>query len=55
MENFIEKLMASANGDEKKAGKLFERFIQQFLKTHNYWGKIFEEVWLWDDYPNREE
>ncbi len=55
MENFIEKLMKSADGNESKAGELFEEFVKQFLKTHNYWGKVFEEVWLWAEYPNRKD
>ena len=53
IEEIIKKLLEYAGGDVKKAGRLFERFVKQFLKKHNYWGNLFKEVWLWEEYPNR--
>jgi len=53
VQKIIEKLLEAAGRDTRKAGRLFERFVKQFLKKHNYWGKVFKEVWLWEEYPDR--
>ena len=34
-------------------GKQFERFVKWFLKTDPEWHSQVEEVWLWDEYPER--
>jgi len=39
----INRLLEYANGDTRKAGRLFERFVKQFLKKHNYWGNLFKD------------
>ena len=51
--NLISKLLEASGGNERNAGKLFERFVKTFLKTHNYWGKKFRHIWSWSEYPDR--
>ena len=38
---------------EPDKGKTFEIFVKWFLKNDPYWKTQVEEVWLWDDYPER--
>lgn len=47
------KLLEYARGDKSTAGRLFERFIKRFLRTHTFWGNVFKEVWHWNEYPER--
>ena len=34
-------------------GKQFEKFVKWFLKTDPEWQSQVEEIWLWDEYPER--
>ena len=38
---------------EKEKGARFERLMQAFLKTYPLYASIFEEVWLWNEFPYR--
>ena len=38
---------------EQVAGKKFEVFCKWFLQNDPEWSKIVDQVWLWDDYPNK--
>ncbi|MDP3952989.1 type ISP restriction/modification enzyme [Microbacterium sp.] len=39
--------------DEYDKGAYFERLIQAFLKTEPQYAALFDEVWLWSEYPAR--
>ena len=34
-------------------GKQFEKFVKWFLKTDPNWASTVDEVWLWNEYPQR--
>ena len=36
-----------------KSGKRFEKFVKWFLKNEPMWKLIVDEIWLWDEYPDR--
>ena len=38
---------------EQGAGKKFEVFCKWFLQNDPQWSAIVEEVWLWDEYPDK--
>jgi predicted helicase len=38
---------------EQGAGKKFEVFCKWFLENDPEWSKTVENVWLWDEYPNK--
>jgi superfamily II DNA or RNA helicase len=38
---------------ENTKGKQFEHFVKWFLLNDPYWKTQTDEVWLWDDYPDR--
>lgn len=39
--------------DEYDKGAHFERLMQAFLKTEPKYAALFDEVWLWSEYPER--
>jgi predicted helicase len=39
--------------DEYDKGAHFERLIQAFLRTEPQYSTLFDEVWLWSEYPAR--
>ncbi|MDA9700188.1 hypothetical protein N9U74_03385 [Synechococcus sp. AH-736-M02] len=40
--------------DSSKRGEYFEKvFVPWFLKTDPEWSSQVQQVWLWDDYPQR--
>ena len=39
--------------DDGNDGKVFEVFCKWFLKNDPYWKTQVEEVWLWDEWPER--
>ena len=39
--------------DPDKKGIQFEHFVKWFLKNDPQWKTQVEEVWLWDEYPER--
>jgi len=38
---------------EPDKGKAFEHFVKWFLKNDPEWSTQVDEIWLWDDYPDR--
>ena len=38
---------------EQEAGKKFEVFCKWFLENDPEWSKLVDEVWLWDEYPEK--
>ena len=49
----LEHLRSVADGNGHTKGKLFERLIRSFLKTDRLYTDRFTDVWLWNDYPDR--
>jgi predicted helicase len=49
---FLE-LYQSLDDDPLKRGKQFERFAKWFLKNDPQWSTQVDQVWLWDEYPER--
>ncbi len=47
-EEFYESLNA-----EPDKGKAFEIFVKWFLKNDPEWSTQVDEVWLWEEYPDR--
>jgi len=43
----------SLDADSAKRGKQFEHFVKWFLKTDPEWSTQVDQVWLWDEYPQR--
>jgi len=43
----------SFDSDSGKRGKQFEGFVRWFLKNDPYWSTQVDQVWLWDEYPDR--
>lgn len=52
MATFLE-LYQSLDDDPLKRGKQFERFTKWFLKNDPKWSTQVDQVWLWEEYPNR--
>ena len=40
---------------EQEKGARFEQLMQAFLKTYPLYASIFEEVWLWNEFPYRKK
>jgi predicted helicase len=43
----------SLHTDPSKRGRQFERFVKWFLKNDPEWSTQVDQVWLWDEYPER--
>jgi len=43
----------SLDSDPAKRGKQFEHFVKWFLKADPEWSTQVEQVWLWDEWPQR--
>jgi len=41
------------DADPAKPGKQFEHFVKWFLKADPYWETEVDQVWLWDEWPQR--
>lgn len=54
VENLLEKLREVSKDNPSKRGELFERFIKRYLQLDSYYGDIFEDIWLWNEWPNRD-
>nr|WP_307859758.1 hypothetical protein [Curtobacterium flaccumfaciens] len=39
--------------DKRTKGRLFERLTRAYLTTDPKWTARFDEVWLWQDWPDR--
>lgn len=44
---------SSLDSDPFKRGKQFERFVKWFLKNDLVWATQVDDVWLWDEWPER--
>lgn len=44
---------SSLDPDPLKRGKQFEHFVKWFLKTDPEWSTQVDQVWLWDEWPER--
>lgn len=52
MATFAE-LVSSFDNDAGKRGKQFEHFVKWFLQNDPEWGTQVDQVWLWEEYPDR--
>ena len=52
MATFLE-LYQSLDDDPSKRGKQFERFAKWFLKNDPEWSTQVDQVWLWEEIPER--
>ncbi len=43
----------SLDSDPAKRGKQFEHFVKWFLKADPEWATQVDQVWLWDEWPQR--
>ncbi len=43
----------SLDADPLKRGRQFERFVKWFLQTDPEWSTQVDQVWQWDEYPER--
>ena len=46
-------LYNSLDSSPVKRGKQFERVVKWFLKNDPEWATQVDEVWLWDEWPER--
>jgi superfamily II DNA or RNA helicase len=44
---------AALDADQRVRGKQFEHFVKWFLQTDPEWKSQIDQLWLWDDYPQR--
>jgi predicted helicase len=49
----FDEFYRSLDTDPNVRGQQFERFVAWFLKTSPDWASKVDEVWLWDEYPER--
>lgn len=51
----FDQFLASLERDygEQGKGKPFEDFCKWFLENDPEWAKTIDQVWLWEDYPNK--
>lgn len=47
-QTFIRSIQADGND-----GKAFERFVKWFLKNDPEWTTQVDQIWLWDDWPDK--
>jgi len=45
--------LSSFDADACRRGKQFESFVKWFLKNDPEWTTQVDEIWLWDEYPQR--
>ena len=53
MANKFLDLYNSLDADPTKRGRQFEHFVKWFLKTDPEWSTQIDQVWLWDEWPQR--
>ena len=51
--DILDELRASATSERDKGDK-FERLIQAYLKTDTVYANKYSDVWLWNEYPRRD-
>ena len=49
----FKNFLSTFSRDSGEKGKQFERFVKWFLVNDPTWKTQIEQVWHWDDYPNR--
>ncbi|WP_242682162.1 DEAD/DEAH box helicase [Herbiconiux sp. SYSU D00978] len=49
----ILRQLRSAAYDERDKGDRFERLMQSYLSTEPQYAQLYDEVWMWIDYPER--
>ena len=49
----FDEFYQSLDSDEQVRGKQFEYFVKWFLTTDPEWSSQIDEIWLWNDYPER--
>jgi len=47
------EFLESLHSDSLKRGKQFEIFVKWFLTTGPEWKTQVDEIWLWDEYPDK--
>jgi superfamily II DNA or RNA helicase len=47
------EFLSSFDLDAGKRGKQFEHFVKWFLKNDPEWATQVDQVWLWDEYPEK--
>ena len=47
------EFVANLDADAGKRGKQFEHFVKWFLTNDPEWSTQVDQVWLWDEYPER--
>lgn len=45
--------LRSVSYDERDKGDRFERLMQAYLTTEPQYAQLYDEVWMWSDYPQR--
>ena len=53
MPNQFSDFYNSLDADLAKRGKQFEHFVKWFLKADPEWSTQVDQVWLWDEWPER--
>ena len=49
----FDEFYASLDTDPRVRGQQFEYFVKWFLTTDPEWASQIDELWLWNDYPER--
>ena len=49
----FDQFYAALDPDPGVRGKQFEKFVKWFLKNSPEWQTKVDEIWLWDEYPDR--
>ena len=47
------QFLGSLDADAGKRGKQFEHFVKWFLKNDPQWSTQVDEIWLWEEWPQR--
>ena len=53
MTNNFSNFYSSLDADPAKRGKQFERFVKWFLKVDPEWSTQVDQIWLWEEWPER--
>lgn len=52
-EQIESKIRALKQGSDQRHGRAFEPLIKWWLQNDPVWSSIFEEVWLWEEWPDK--
>ena len=52
--NVLGELRKASRGKSTTKGRLFERLVKSFLLTSNIYKSKFSDVYMWNDYPDRD-